>query len=101
MAAARKPKATGPDQAPSPPDEAPQEAPVAPEAPSEPREAPTTPDTTQEAVRRRYRADRAMGRLRRGEVFEADDTHPAVRSGYVTLVEDQDVPAEVAAALDS
>jgi hypothetical protein len=52
------------------------------------------------SLRRRYRADRAVGRLRRGEEFEADDTHPAVRSGYVTLLDDDGPPPEVTAALE-
>jgi hypothetical protein len=47
----------------------------------------------------RYRADRALGATRRNEEFEAADDDPRVKSGYVTRLDGNNVPPEVAAAL--
>lgn len=96
MAPPRPAKAAKP---PEPPDEAPQEAPVGPGQAPPAQEAPDDAPKPQEAVRRRYRADRALGATRRGEEFEADDSDPRVRSGYVTALDGDNVPDEVKAAL--
>lgn len=89
MAAPRK---TEPEAA-----EAPSQASVAGQATSGPAQGRTA---AQGGVTRRYRATRGLGRVRRGDVFEAADDDPRVLSGYVERL-DNDAPDDVKAALES